>query len=68
MKITTKYNLNDRIYLKCLKLEGRVVGFYVNNVGIEYNIRYFPANKAETCYFNEDEIDLTIPDNSVGFK
>jgi uncharacterized protein YodC (DUF2158 family) len=67
MKLTTKYSIHDKVYIKELKLWGRITGIYFNIAGHEYNCRYFISSKPETCYFQEDEIQLEEPEK-LGFK
>ncbi len=67
MKLQTKHSINNKVYIKELKLWGRITGIYFTNSGYEYNCRYFVHSKPETCYFSEDEIQLEEPEK-LGFN
>ncbi len=69
MKIETKYNIRDKIYISDLKISGVVVGFYFGDHGLQYNIRHFKDNKADTNYFYDFEIEsFKETEKEVGFK
>ncbi len=56
MKIETKYDIGQSIFIPQINVKGKVHNIYISRNSIEYNIRYFISDKPETCYFLEDEI------------
>lgn len=67
MKINTKYNIDQSIYITHLKEKGKITGIYFDRSGYSYNVRYFISSKPETCYFSEDELQLEEPEK-LGFN
>ena len=62
-----KYYIGDKVYIKNIKLFGKITGIYISCNCIQYNIRYFDGVKPETCYFDLDEISREEP-KEIGFK
>lgn len=67
MKINSKFNIKDKIFIKPLKIWGKVLSLYINSNGIEYSIRYFDNLNAKECYFLEEEIQENEADGKIGF-
>lgn len=67
MKLSTKFNINDKLYIKELKIWGKVKGLFLDGDGMQYNLRYFHEFKPLTCYFLEDELSDKEENNTVGF-
>jgi len=69
MVIKTKYNIDDRVYIKYLKTWGRCLSIFISKAGrVEYNIRYFNNGDPKEIYFLEDELSGQEEENRVGFK
>lgn len=69
MKVNTKFNHRDRVFIPELNLNGKIIGIYIgSNLNIEYNIRYFKDGDVKTCYFYEDEIESAREKEELGFK
>ena len=63
------FNLNDKVKVKDLNIKGRICGIYIGRNIIEYHVRYFSAGKAETSYFEPDELELITNEAiGLGFK
>jgi len=68
MKLSTKYDPNQKIYIKDLKIWGRVLSVFVDNAKqISYNTRYFDGLSHKDVYFMEDELSDKEEDKKVGF-
>lgn len=68
MKINTKYELLTYVYIKELKIRGKILSIFVGpNKLVQYNIRYFSGLDYKDCYFYEDEISENEEDNKLGF-
>ena len=68
MQIKTKFNINDKVHILPLKIEGKILAIFYSNTGLTFNTRYFDGLKPSDCYFTEDELSLEEPKKSVGFK
>ncbi len=58
MEIKTKFELKDDIYIESLKVRGRIMAVFLDNLDIQYRVRFFDKelnNKTE--YFFEDELE-----------
>jgi hypothetical protein len=58
MKISTKFDINQKVYIDELKLYGKIKSIFVTRSSTEYNVRYFDSGKPLEVYFLEDEISL----------
>lgn len=52
-----KFKLRDKVYIHELQLSGVVVGVYISDSGLQYQVRYFDDAKPQTNYFYEDEVE-----------
>ena len=69
MTIKTKYNINDKIYIKDLKIWGKILSIFINgNSRTQYNVRFFSAFDPKEVYFLEDELSLQETETVLGFK
>ena len=68
MKINTKFNIGDNLYITPLKIKGKVLSIYISEFGISYNVRYFHEFKSNDCYFYESELSLEEPKQEIGFS
>jgi hypothetical protein len=57
MTIETKYSLGDKVRIKELPVDGRVISVWVSTFGLQVEVRYFMDGKAQKEYFFEDELD-----------
>ena len=58
MAIKTAYNLKDRVNIPELKNNGVITGFFIDdNTFIQYQVRYFKDNVAQTTYFYDFELE-----------
>ena len=56
MKITTQSDINDRVWIKELRVPDRVTGLFVDSGGVQVNVRWFKDGEPKTAYFLESEI------------
>lgn len=56
--IAIKYNIRDKVYIKELKITGRVVSVWLTEHGLKYEVRYFDHAKVQSVYFYEDELSI----------
>lgn len=69
MVIKTKFEVNQKIYIKELKIFGRILGIFINNAKeISYNTRYFSGLDYKEVYFLETELSLEEEVTGLGFK
>lgn len=66
MKINTKYDLNQKVYITELKVWGTVQSIYINSV-LKYYVRFFNGYDPKECYFLEEELSLEDGEG-IGFK
>ncbi len=66
-RINTRFNIKDRLYIKELKIWGRVLAIYISIKGIEYYIRYFNNAAPVDCYFLEEELQENEGEDKIGF-
>ena len=67
MKIVNKYKLKDYVNIIDLETKGRVIAFYEDFHGIQYQVRYFLSGDIKNVYFFEDEIE-PYRDKKIGMK
>jgi hypothetical protein len=58
MTITTQYSLGDKVRIKELPAEGRVISIWASTFGLQVEVRYFMDGKAQKEYFFEDELTV----------
>ena len=51
-----KFTVGDRVKIVELNRPGRVLGVYLCDTGLMFQVRYFDNGKAETVYFYPDEL------------
>ena len=69
MKINTKYNINQKVYIPELKLWGKILSIYINkSLEPQYNTRFFNVYDPKEVYFLEDELSLEENKTEAGFK
>ena len=57
MKRALKFNFGDKVIVKQLKAEGRIIAIVIAEVGVRYEVRYFWEGRPEQVYFLEDELE-----------
>ncbi len=67
MKINTKFNIDQKIYIKELKILGTVISIIYTN-RLEYLVRYFNEFEPKTIYFLEDELSDGKTEEKIGFQ
>lgn len=70
MRIETKFEIAQPVYIPQLKVTGRVRAFYITAIGgLQYLTRYFPENGSpQELYLFEDELTAEIPEEKqTGF-
>lgn len=67
MKINTKFNLNQRIYIIELKCWGKIKTLFYDGE-IFYKVRYFDNKDPKEVYFLEDELSDKEINQSLGFS
>ena len=70
MVIKTKFNHEDIIYIKELKIHGRIISIFVGgNKLVQYFCRYFSGLDYKECYFYESELSEKEEENGnpLGF-
>ena len=55
--IETKFDRKQKVKIKPLGVEGRVLSIWQTESGLQYQVRYFDNAKAESVYFFEDELE-----------
>jgi hypothetical protein len=56
MILTTKFNLDQQVYIIELERSGIIKSIWVTVHGTEYQVRYFDDGEARTIYFYETEL------------
>ena len=65
--ITSSFRFNDKVEIKPLKVEGRVVSFWLKEENyLMVEVRYFINNEKKIDYFFEDELEV-IKEKKTGF-
>ena len=54
--INNKYNINQKVTVIALELEGFVKAMEVTQYGLTYLVRYLSDNRPEECWLYEEEI------------
>lgn len=66
MKINTKFSIDQRVYIKELKIWGMVLSI-VYTTRLEYYIRYFDNFEPKSLYFLENELQENDGEEKIGF-
>ncbi len=61
MKIETKYEIGQKVFIEQLNLSGIILAIYYLNQ-VEYRVRFFDGGSIRDPYFFENEL-LSIKDN-----
>ena len=56
MKIVTKFNINQKVNIPEIKIQGVVQSIWILPQGIKYEVRYFDNAKVNTVFFFEHEL------------
>lgn len=67
MKINTKYNIDEKVYIPELKIYGIITGvcFYAQ---LKYDVRFFDGFSPQQCLFLENELTKEENGTTLGFK
>lgn len=52
------FNIGDKVQIPELETYGRVVSIWVQQCGIQYEVRYFLNGEAKNVFFFENEIEI----------
>lgn len=66
MKIITKFNIDQRVYLKDLKCWGTILSLSYTN-RLEYFVRFFDKYEPRNIYFLENELQESENEDKIGF-
>lgn len=66
MEIKIDYNIDDKVNIKPLNLEGRVTGITITRDGLEIKCKYYAGNESKYDWFYEDELEH-LREKNVGF-
>ena len=66
--IKLKFDVNEHVMIKTLKLEGRVCYSKYSNWGLEYYVKYYNDGAVKYDYFFEDELESNDSKKAVGFS
>jgi hypothetical protein len=67
MKINTKFNIDQKIYIKELKIWGTIISI-VYTTRLEYFVRYFNDFEPKNIYFLENELQENESNDTIGFS
>jgi len=56
VKIETKYNLAQKIWIPEIERPGIITEIFIDTFGVQYRIRYFTNSEAKTVVFFESEL------------
>jgi hypothetical protein len=57
-ELTVKFYIGDKVKIALLDgVGGRVVSVWLDDFGIQYEVRYFHNGKGEKAYFYDDELE-----------
>ena len=68
MKIETKHNIGNPVWIKELSLSGRIMSIWVGDTGFQYHVRWMTNSSTTTAYLFEDEIGDCPAAKSPGFN
>lgn len=55
MKIETKFNYKEKVYIPEIKAHGRIVEIFISNE-IQYKVSFWIESELKLIYFYEDEL------------
>ena len=69
MVVDYKFDLKQDVKIKGLNVEGRIVGYYYGETGIQYQVAYFVRGEKKTTYlYPEDLDDVDGSEEKFGFN
>lgn len=68
MKLETKFDINERIYIKELKTWGLIRAIYICGAGLEYSVKYFSEMNPKESYFLEDDLSSKKDADIIGYR
>ena len=54
------HELGDRVKIKEIDLQGRVVSIWITSTGTKYQVRYFWNCEIQEVYFYSDELEQVL--------
>ena len=57
MNLELKFNLNQKVNIRELEVNGVIKAALFNTYGLQYYVRYFDHAEARSEYFYEDELN-----------
>jgi hypothetical protein len=54
-----EFQIKQKVRIKQLECEGKVVAIYICETGVRYEVRYFIKAEAKNVYFYADELERT---------
>lgn len=68
MKLSTKYDIDDRVFIEELNIKGYVDSIDIDRAGIRYYVKYFFGGDFKGSYFPEEVLSKINTTNSpVGY-
>jgi len=66
MEVSVDYNMDEKVTIKPLNLDGRIVALTITRDGLEIKCKYYSGNEPKYDWFFEDELEH-IKEKNVGF-
>ena len=66
MKVDFLYSIKDEVSIKNLNVLGIVVGLYLGDTGVQYQVSYFADGSKVTTYLYEEQLKKPVGDE-LGF-
>lgn len=67
ISINFEYKIKGSIKIKSLNTIGIIVGYYVGDTGIQYQVAYFLNGERKSIYLYSEEIEEADSGTMVGF-
>ena len=68
MKLNTKYDIGDRVFIEELNIRGYVDSMDIDRAGIRYYVKYFFGGDFKGSYFPEEVLQkIHNKSNSIGY-
>lgn len=68
MKVESRHDVVDRVWIKDLRSPGRVMAALVDRDGLMLSVRWFKDGEPKTAYFVEDELGEPLENEQAGFQ
>jgi uncharacterized protein YodC (DUF2158 family) len=67
MKLTTKFDIKQKVHIKELTVNGTVQSISIGKNGIEYTVKYYAGGDQKTACFWEEELEPEVLKPATGF-